>query len=184
MEVEGQYKLSDTTWIDEVAEVMRTRELTIVNSYIQEGVSTSNKSIMDWAVQYVKQNNLDTNLILPINYIRQYKRMYLPCELAGMKENCEIKEFREIESKSCIAWKFKFEEVPKPSKKTKDIWKSFIQQIKDQQISTINDFDHQVECMFQITTDEKYLKRNGLQPKIYQKEESYGRPVYVEIELV
>ena len=73
MEVEGQYKLSDTTWIDEVAEVMRTRELTIVNSYKQEGVSTSNKSIMDWAVQYVKQNNLDTNLIPLINHIRQYK---------------------------------------------------------------------------------------------------------------
>ena len=38
--------------------------------------------------------------------------------------------------------------------------------------------------MFQTTTDQKYLKRNGLQPKFYQKEESYGRPVYVEIELV
>ena len=47
MEVEGQYKLSDMTWIDEIAKVMRTREITIVNSYKQEGVNTSNKSIMD-----------------------------------------------------------------------------------------------------------------------------------------
>ena len=49
--------------------------------------------------------------------------MYLPYELVGLNRKALAKEFRNINDKSIIVWKFEFEQVLVPSNKTKDIWK-------------------------------------------------------------
>ena len=47
-------------------------------------VETTNKSIMDYAILYVNEMNLTPKLVPPINHMRNYKKMYLPCELVEM----------------------------------------------------------------------------------------------------
>ena len=54
----------------------------------------------------------------PINQVRIYKKMYLPCELIGLNEQYFTKQAREKEDKSSIEQKIQFYEVPKQSKKS------------------------------------------------------------------
>ena len=39
---------------------------------------------MDYAKEYVKEEQIDENNITIINHIRLYKRMLIPCELVRM----------------------------------------------------------------------------------------------------
>ena len=52
--------------------------------------------------------------------------MMLPCKLVGFQGSNRIKEARECEEKSCIMWKFDFEVVPKPSRKSFELWNRFV----------------------------------------------------------
>ena len=38
---------------------------------------------MDYAVEYLKSNEMDMSLIVPLNYVRLWKQIILPCELVG-----------------------------------------------------------------------------------------------------
>ena len=73
---------------------------------------------MDYVRKYIEQNQISETNIAPMNQVRIFKRMYLPCELIGLSGKRLTKEAREIESKSSIKWMINFDEVPKPSKKS------------------------------------------------------------------
>ena len=68
-----------------------------------------------------KQNNLNANLIPPINYTRHCKQVHLPCELVGLSRDCQTKEFKEIKERSCFKGRSQFKSVLKLSKKTKEM---------------------------------------------------------------
>ena len=55
----------------------------IVNGKEEKYVNTQNKTIMDYAVEYVRSNELKPNALAPINHVRMWKKMTLPCELIG-----------------------------------------------------------------------------------------------------
>ena len=64
-------------WIDNMAEMMQARDLTLnVNTR-----RSSNKTVMDYILEYTS----DTTIWRNINYIRMYKLVYLPVELVGSK---------------------------------------------------------------------------------------------------
>ena len=160
MNVEEQYKIEATTWCDEVAEVLISREIKIVNDNSEILIQTKNKSIMDYAVTYIKEQKLDPKLIAPINHVRNYKKMYLLCELVGINGTRRIYQFNNVESTSCFAWKIPFLTMPKPSKKSKNIWSAFVEWLSTKDIVTINDFDYQMKCKYHMTRDGIFLRQN------------------------
>ena len=77
-------------------------------------------------------------------------------------------------------WKFDFNQVPNLSKKIKNIWQQFIQQLSGQNITIIIDFTYQYEFWYQISNKKEYIcKRNGELRQYYQKQnEKYGHERY------
>ena len=106
---------------------MRSREISVVNGMKHHSISTTNRTIIDYAVDYVNKKDLGKEIISPINHIRTYKRMFLPCELLGMSGDFWTIEYSQIDKKSCLMWKFEFKKVPKLSRKSKEIWKDFLE---------------------------------------------------------
>ena len=75
---------------------------------------------------YVQRKELEKSILAPLNHVRLFKQMILPCELLGLKGEEEIKSYKEVLEKSCLKWKILFPEVPKLSKKSISLWNDFI----------------------------------------------------------
>ena len=127
MEVNKEYKMEQTIWCDEVANMLAERKISVTNTIQNKIIDTANPTIMDLAIKYAEENQLSITLIPPINHVRYFKRMILPCELIGMSGHCKTFQFNNIGATSCIKWRVKFSTIPTPSKKTKEIWKDFLE---------------------------------------------------------
>ena len=112
-----KYKLEIGIWSDDVGEMLESREISLINKEDVKSIS-SNKTIMDYAKEYVEEEKLSTKIIPSINHIRIYKKMYLPCKLIEMNRRCETREIINPLEKSCIEWRFEFPKILKPSKKS------------------------------------------------------------------
>ena len=137
---------------------------------------------MDLATSYVKEEKLNPNIIAPINQVRLFKKMFLPCELVGLKGNVKTHQFTSLEATSSLKWNINFLKMPKPSKKSFQIWSDFIEWMFQQSIVTGNDFDYLLEWEYQISNDAQFLRNNAPITKYYEKEEIYGRIMYKEVE--
>ena len=133
----------------EIGSELQKRSIDLVNLHNIKMIKTANKTIMDYIQIYVENRKLSINIIPPINHIRMYKKMYLPCELIGLCGNKKTREFREGLETSSIRQKVKFVQVPRPSAKSLKIWQDFIEWLSKQSIRTVNDFDDQIECRYQ-----------------------------------
>ena len=129
MEIGSEYKIDSKTWSDEIAEVLLSRELKIENNSYKQTIETQNRSIMDFAISYVKEGKLNPKIIAPINHVRQFKKMFLPCELVGLRGNVKTYQFTSLEAISCLKWNIAFPQMPRPSKKSFQIWSEFIEWI-------------------------------------------------------
>ena len=56
---------------------------------------SQNLTIIDYVIQYVKEKDRNYNILVPINYMRLRKRMYLLCKLISKNSKSKIKEYRE-----------------------------------------------------------------------------------------
>ena len=81
--------------------------------------------------------------------------MILPCKLVGFKGDRIMKKARYDEDKSCVMWKTNFENVPKPSKKSYQLWNNFVDQLVNKRIKTIVDFDNEIDTVYKIIRDKK-----------------------------
>ena len=81
---------------------------------------------MDCVLKYVDNKKIDKECIALINQVWIFKRMILPCDLIGLHENQITKEAREREEKSCVLQNMDLESVPKPSKKSFEMWDEFL----------------------------------------------------------
>ena len=75
-------KYRPQTWTNKIAKIMQKRKLSIHNRI--ERVVIQNKTIMDWAIEYVKQKQYNNTIIAIINSVRLYQKILLPYELVGM----------------------------------------------------------------------------------------------------
>ena len=71
------------------------RNLKLVNRMNKEEGILKNKTIIDYAIQYVRREEIDNREIEVINHIRLYKCIILLCELMGFDRKRLIKEGRE-----------------------------------------------------------------------------------------
>ena len=95
---------------------LNRRQLKVENKTNESKWFSKNKTIMDYAIEHTKSNELKEELLAPLNQVRMHKRMLIPCELVGFSGDKMTKEMREKEARSCIEWKINFDVVPKPSK--------------------------------------------------------------------
>jgi len=81
------------TWSEEIGWELQKRGIEIINNQETNQINTTNKTIMDYAQQYRLEKEESKLIIPPINQVRVYKRMYLPCELVGFCGSKETKGF-------------------------------------------------------------------------------------------
>ena len=160
IEVNRLEKPSKITWSDEMQERLSRRGLQIENRVNEPKWFTRNETIMDMVAKYVKELNLGYDIIAPINQVRISKRIMLPCELVGFKGDRKTKEARYDKEQSSVLWKIQFEKVPKLSKKLYELWRSFVDWLLTKRIEIIVDFDNEIETVYKMSSDRKYIK-NG-----------------------
>ena len=76
--------------------MLNSRKIELLNTEYQKVQISQNLTIMDYAIQYVKEKDKNYKILAPINYMRLRKRMYLPCEL--ISKIVKVKQ-RNIEKK-------------------------------------------------------------------------------------
>ena len=70
--------MKEGTWSDDVGEIMEKRNIQLVNDNVDVIKITKNKSMMDWAKEHVAEEKDLNKIINYLNYVRIYKKMYLP----------------------------------------------------------------------------------------------------------
>ena len=180
IETSRKWKPNNVIWSDEIQEMLNRRQLKVMNRANEPKWITKNKTIMDYVKMYVKMNQISELCIAPINQVRIQKKMYLPCELIGLNGKHVTKEAKETEHKSNVEWNIEFEEVPKPSKKSYELWKKFVEWIIMQDIVTIVDFEPNIRTKYEIGKNGKYLKENVNDKVIYYEKDEikYGQQLY------
>ena len=93
----------------------------MINNDFKECMTTQNKTIMDCAVEHARCQDLKMSVLAPINHVRTWKRMRLPCELFRLNGRVQTKEHRNTHDKSAIIWNFKFDQGTTHSKKSKSM---------------------------------------------------------------
>ena len=58
--------------------------------------------MMDYAANYVDEQNIKLEILVPINHMRLRKEIYLPCELVRIDGRAQTKEYCDINEKSSI----------------------------------------------------------------------------------
>ena len=101
--------------------MLNSRKIKLLSTEYQKVQIPQNPTIMDYAIQYVKEKDRNCEILVPINHMRLRKRMYLPYELISKNSESKTKEYREEIEYSYMRWKFKIEEVPNLLAKTKKI---------------------------------------------------------------
>ena len=177
-------KIEIKTWIDEIGEIMKKRDLEFSNNDFDKCAITRNKTIMSYAVEYVNEKNLKKEILAPINQVRISKKMYLPCEILGLRGTEITKAGAQIKETSSIVWKFEFEKVLQLSKKTKEVWEDYLEWLKVKNVQTILDFTNHCNTKLCITEDKKYAcEINDGVKTCYEKQfQRYGRERYVRID--
>ena len=100
MTVKSTYEIDQSTWCDEVSSMLAERKMSVVNATHDKVIDAVNLTIMDLAVKYVEENQLSATLIPPINHMRHYKKMILPCEVIGMSGRSKTFQFECLEAPS------------------------------------------------------------------------------------
>ena len=67
MEIDSKYKMTQSTWCDEVAHVLKERKLKVINDNHIKVLDAANMTIMDLALKYVEEKDLSDMIIPPIN---------------------------------------------------------------------------------------------------------------------
>ena len=77
IEMPLKYKIDQTTWCNEIDQMLNSRKIEIRNAEVNLKIQTSKKSIKDYAIQYIEEKKHDSNVILLINHIKMRKKMFL-----------------------------------------------------------------------------------------------------------
>jgi len=179
-----RYKTNRMTWSDEIGETLIERKIEITNTNNRIKEITCNKTIMDFAKEYIEVTQQDIKWIATINHVRLYKKMILPCELVGMNGGKRTKEMKEWNTRSCIQWKINFPTIPKPSKKSIQIWKDFTEWLRTKHIMTIYDFSNKATFKYCIRLDSNMIKEvDGETTRYFEKKTNQrGQRIYQEIQ--
>jgi len=82
--------------------ILQSRKIELLNTEYHKVQISQNLTIIDYLIQYVKENNRNYEILVPMNHMRLRKRIYLLYELIRKKGKSKIKKYREEMECSCI----------------------------------------------------------------------------------
>ena len=78
-----------------------------------------------------------------------------------------------------------FEEVIKPHKRLVEVWKEFVDWLKNQEVDTIIDFDDKITIKYKISFDRRVVKVNNRNTEYYKAcKNRYGQTIYEQVDHV
>ena len=89
-----EYKLKNTIWSNKIRIILCSRKIELLNTEYYKVQILQNLIIMDYAIQHMKENDRNYEILVPINCMRLRKIMYLLCELIGKNDESKTKEYR------------------------------------------------------------------------------------------
>ena len=104
LEIEDGLKPQNKIWSDEIGSRLLNRNIAVINAKQEMRISTKNKTIIDYAEECVGCKEKDKNALAPLNHVRLWKKMVLPCELIGLTGKKKTKAYQQVESKSSLKW--------------------------------------------------------------------------------
>ena len=140
---------------------------------------------MEFAEEFITSEKKEISELQMINIVRNYKKMYLPVELVGIRGVNQTSVYNDIKERSSIRQKWDFPPIKPPKGKKVTIQNNFKAWIKQQRIYIAFDFyDYETPIMV-ISHDFQYLKiQNKIQDKTYnQIVDRIGRTKYNENEI-
>ena len=90
---------------------MNDQNLEVVNLTSEMPLLMENKTIIEYAEQYIKEKNIDDAIFNQINHIRLYKEMIIPAELVRARGGERTNAYNELEKKSLLKQNLKFPKV-------------------------------------------------------------------------
>jgi len=178
-----KFRYWNKTWVDEINDELWKRKMVLKSSLKErEKGRTSNKSLMEYALEYVEVRNRKRAELRQINYVRLKKGILLPCEVVGSAGKMQTSYYRNIFEMSLINWKFDKILNEQITRGQKTIWEKFLKWLRVQEVNTIWDFD--AEWHWKISSDreivqieqeneKKTYKRINESRNIYKRDESY-----------
>ena len=94
------------SWIDEIKNIMRKRNIHLHSEKLNEFKITKNKTLMIYAREYVREETKDIEIIKLLNHVRLYKGIFLPCELVGQNGKEQTSAYRNNLEIGQIKWIF------------------------------------------------------------------------------
>ena len=83
----------------------------------------------------------------------------LPYKLVGFSGRRKTWEAIECRESSYVIWKCQFEIVPKPSRKSYELWNNFMDWLLEKQIEMIVDFENKIETVYEMSSNGVYVKK-------------------------
>ena len=95
-------KIENRIQSNDVGKILKLRLIEISNIEQEDKLIINNLIIIDYVKKYMEEENHEKKIIAPINHVRLFKSIILPCELVGLKGMCRIDKMRNLMKKSCI----------------------------------------------------------------------------------
>ena len=168
---QGTIKYWKAGWIEEIDEKLRERKIEIVDEEEKDLVTTTNKFLMEYAIEYVNEKKDKMKVLKKINSVRKYKGVMLPYELFGEKGNQLTTCGRITEERSSLVWKRVAIASKKPAKGSRKAWEDFTLWLRAQNVKTTKDFKAECEWKWLINnhSERLYVKDDNAMHKVYVK---------------
>ena len=169
---QGTIKYWKAGWIEEIDEKLRERKIEIADEEEKDLVTTTNKFLMEYALEYMNEKKDKMKVLKKINSVRKYKGVMLPYELFGENGNQMTTCGRITEERSSLVQKRVAIASKKPAKGSKKAWEDFTQWLRAQNVKTTKDF--KAEC------DWKWLINNHSE-RLHVKDDNDMYKVYIKV---
>ena len=93
---------------------------------MEEARYTQNKTVMEYAIQYIEQLQLKVETLEQLNFVRLKKGVLLLCELVGLNGRNQTSCYRNVNELSPINWKFSKVINEEINRSQTRIWKEFL----------------------------------------------------------
>ena len=159
------------TWIDEVSDLLWEREINLQSPKKNRFYESTNKTMMEYAMEYAQQMNCDKNIMYQINFVRMKKGIVFPFEVVGFDGDVRTACYSNINERSPIEWTMGKTIAEDISKKQIQIWDGFLRWLLCKRIRTIRDFK-ELKWRWTMSEDRKIVRiKNTTRCQYYKREE-------------
>ena len=102
---------------------------------------TKNRTLMEYAVEYIKSSGRKNEELWQINFVRLKKQIYLPFELVGITGRSPTQVYYNLNKISQVQWRFMKLIEEEINESQKRIWKQFLTWLSFKQVTTTLDFE-------------------------------------------